>query len=236
VTPESDLFVVDWECCHDDIRLEALHEADGAITSDLACVHGGSLKAEFGRGAVDFNHVTMAWEFHTLVAIFRRLWSTKANTFLLGHSLHRHWYHESFSRKTRRRTWGKTSLFKRDHDVPKVLAVFGTHRVDWFVGVSLNAGWFIPDRKLTANNRRRKDLFSLPIADQQCLEELGYKKKLQDVDDAILANAKFLDQIVSNPDIFGHDIESLGEEGVGQSKGNSDNHGRDTQGSYAVSR
>jgi carnosine N-methyltransferase len=44
------------------------------------------------------------------------------------------------------------------------------------------------------------------------LERLGYKQKLADVDDAILANAEFLNQIVANPEIFGHDLSSLKEE------------------------
>jgi carnosine N-methyltransferase len=43
---------------------------------------------------------------------------------------------------------------------------------------------------------------------------LGYKKKLDEVDKAILVNADFLAQIVSNPEIFGRDLkEEEGEEG-----------------------
>lgn len=53
-------------------------------------------------------------------------------------------------------------------------------------------------------------MLRLPLADQALLEELGYKKKLQDVDKAILVNATFLNQIVANPEIFGHDL-SLNE-------------------------
>ncbi|KAK0447258.1 N2227-like protein-domain-containing protein [Armillaria borealis] len=60
---------------------------------------------------------------------------------------------------------------------------------------------------LTANNRRRRDLFTLPKADQDLLASLGYKEKLNLVDDAILANAAFLNQIVANPEIFGHDVD-----------------------------
>jgi carnosine N-methyltransferase len=41
------------------------------------------------------------------------------------------------------------------------------------------------------------------------LERVGYKQKLADVDEAILANAKFLDQIIANPEIFGHDVSSM---------------------------
>lgn len=36
---------------------------------------------------------------------------------------------------------------------------------------------------------------------------MGYKEKLNLVDDAILANAAFLNQIVANPEIFGHDVD-----------------------------
>ena len=63
-----------------------------------------------------------------------------------------------------------------------------------------------------ANHRRRKDLYTLPPADLEILERLGYKQKLDEVDDAILANAKFLNQIVANPEIFGHDISALDEQ------------------------
>lgn len=45
-------------------------------------------------------------------------------------------------------------------------------------------------------------MFTLPREDQALLEQLGYKRKLADVDDAILANAEFLGQIVANPAIF----------------------------------
>ncbi|KAI0922653.1 hypothetical protein AcW1_002757 [Taiwanofungus camphoratus] len=60
---------------------------------------------------------------------------------------------------------------------------------------------------LSANNRRRKDFFTLPRADQELLETLGYKTKLAEADRAILANADFLNQIVANPEIFGHELD-----------------------------
>lgn len=41
------------------------------------------------------------------------------------------------------------------------------------------------------------------------MERLGYKQKLTDVDNAILRNAEFLNKIVANPEIFGHDVSSL---------------------------
>ncbi|KAJ2916234.1 hypothetical protein MD484_g4197, partial [Candolleomyces efflorescens] len=61
--------------------------------------------------------------------------------------------------------------------------------------------------QLSANNRRRRDVFALSREDQDVLDKLGYKKKLDEVDTAILANADFLAKIVENPEIFGHDIE-----------------------------
>ncbi|THH19544.1 hypothetical protein EW146_g1640 [Bondarzewia mesenterica] len=76
---------------------------------------------------------------------------------------------------------------------------------------------------LAGNNRRRKDLFTLSREDQLLLDKLGYKKKLEEVDMAILKNAEFLSQIVANPEIFGHDLddEEEGEEGEGE-----EHHGR----------
>ncbi|KAG6829630.1 hypothetical protein H0H92_003963 [Tricholoma furcatifolium] len=64
---------------------------------------------------------------------------------------------------------------------------------------------------LAANNRRRKDIYRLPLADQQVLETLGYKQKLDQVDDAIRANAEFLSKIVANPEIFGHEMQAEDE-------------------------
>ena len=66
--------------------------------------------------------------------------------------------------------------------------------------------------KLAANNRRRRDIFSISRDDQALLDALGYKKKLDEVDEAILANADFLGQIVENPEIFGHDIDDEEDE------------------------
>ncbi|TFY80859.1 hypothetical protein EWM64_g3160 [Hericium alpestre] len=67
---------------------------------------------------------------------------------------------------------------------------------------------------LTSNNRRRKDFFTLPLEDQALLDSLGYKQKLAQVDEAILANAEFLNQIASNPEIFGHDVDEESTEAV----------------------
>lgn len=66
--------------------------------------------------------------------------------------------------------------------------------------------------QLTANNRRRKDLYTLPQADKALLDSVGYRRKLQEIDTAILANADFLHKIVANPEIFGHDV-TMGEDG-----------------------
>ncbi|KAJ3848069.1 N2227-domain-containing protein [Lentinula lateritia] len=66
---------------------------------------------------------------------------------------------------------------------------------------------------LAANNRRRKDLFTLPKADRELLEQLGYKEKLDQVDKAILANEQFLNKIVIDPEIFGDDGNDAVEEG-----------------------
>jgi hypothetical protein len=67
--------------------------------------------------------------------------------------------------------------------------------------------------QLAINNRRRKDLYALPLADQELLGQLGYKQKLAEVDAAIQANAEFIQQIVANPEIFGP--EPNDEDGAG---------------------
>ncbi|KAK7678716.1 hypothetical protein QCA50_018298 [Cerrena zonata] len=81
---------------------------------------------------------------------------------------------------------------------------------------------------LTANNRRRKDIYVLPKADQDLLTNLGYKEKLAEVDKAIFVNATFLNQIVDNPEIFGHNIDDecgeLHDDSISQPNG-SQSHG-----------
>ncbi|KAH7929022.1 N2227-domain-containing protein [Leucogyrophana mollusca] len=69
---------------------------------------------------------------------------------------------------------------------------------------------------LAANNRRRKDLYTLPHSDKELLDIIGYRQKLQEVDKAILINAEFLKQIVANPEIFGHDLPSQDLDGEQQ--------------------
>ena len=44
------------------------------------------------------------------------------------------------------------------------------------------------------------------------LGDLGYKEKLEAIDKAILVNASFLNQIVADPEIFGHDLDVDEEE------------------------
>ncbi|VDC05234.1 unnamed protein product [Peniophora sp. CBMAI 1063] len=55
---------------------------------------------------------------------------------------------------------------------------------------------------LAANNRRRKDLYTLPRADQEMIGSLGYKQKLTEVDSAIQTNAEFLHEIAKDPGLF----------------------------------
>ncbi|KZV71234.1 N2227-domain-containing protein [Peniophora sp. CONT] len=55
---------------------------------------------------------------------------------------------------------------------------------------------------LSANNRRRKDLYTLPRSDQELLGSLGYKEKLAEVDSAIQMNAEFLHEIAKDPGLF----------------------------------
>ena len=64
--------------------------------------------------------------------------------------------------------------------------------------------------QLAANNKRRKDIYTLPRADQELLGRIGYKNKISELDKAITANDEFLKKIVANPEIFGHDLEDTG--------------------------
>lgn len=51
------------------------------------------------------------------------------------------------------------------------------------------------------------------MEDQKLLDGLGWKKKLVDIDNAILANANFVQAIIAKPEIFS-DAE-LAEDGEG---------------------
>ncbi|KAJ8517718.1 hypothetical protein ONZ45_g5124 [Pleurotus djamor] len=66
---------------------------------------------------------------------------------------------------------------------------------------------------LAANNRRRKDLFTIPRNDRELIGKVGYKEKLDEVDKAIQVNADFLNQIIANPEIFGHHPDDQSEDG-----------------------
>ena len=67
-------------------------------------------------------------------------------------------------------------------------------------------------------------MFTLPREDQVLIDQLGFKRKLAEVDNAILANAAFLNQIVAHPEIFENgpeeddSEEGLGEEKVGETR------------------
>ncbi|KAJ6621039.1 N2227-domain-containing protein [Mycena sp. CBHHK59/15] len=85
---------------------------------------------------------------------------------------------------------------------------------------------------LSANNRRRKDLFALPKADQELLTTLGYKQQLDRVDNAIITNADFLSEVVSNPEIFGHNLgaDSANETDVSMDSTTNHSHDHDSLG------
>lgn len=74
--------------------------------------------------------------------------------------------------------------------------------------------------QLSANNKRRKDIYRLPRADTELIREIKYREKLEFVDRAILENAHFLLRIVENPDMFGHDVDLADLESDDEKKGN----------------
>ena len=59
--------------------------------------------------------------------------------------------------------------------------------------------------QLNANNRRRKDIHTLPLPDRDLLDAIGYKERILDADKAILLNAAFLNDVIASPEIFSHD-------------------------------
>ena len=79
--------------------------------------------------------------------------------------------------------------------------------------------------QLSANNRRRKDIYKIPRADQELLTALGYKSRLHEIDEAIIANAQFLKQLIADPEIFGHELEAEHEDAEEQEGGPSHSHG-----------
>ncbi len=68
--------------------------------------------------------------------------------------------------------------------------------------------------QLAVNNRRRKDVYTIPRQDQELLGRLGYKNKISEVDKAIMVNAEFLKRVIAEPEIFEYyaeDAESPSE-------------------------
>jgi len=55
---------------------------------------------------------------------------------------------------------------------------------------------------ITANNKRRRDYFKLPEEDRKLLEALGWKARLDKVDECIAVNGGVLRTFVENPEIF----------------------------------
>jgi carnosine N-methyltransferase len=67
---------------------------------------------------------------------------------------------------------------------------------------------------ISANTRRRRDFFKLPPEDRAILETVGWKARLDKVDDLIAENAKVLNRVVANPAIFMDEDElAVAEEG-----------------------
>ena len=80
-------------------------------------------------------------------------------------------------------------------------------------------------------------MYTLPKADQELLDTLGYKQKLEEVDKAILVNADFLAQIVSEPEIFGHDLEEEeGEKGESNADPSNFTHSHESGASFVLFR
>ncbi|KDR76864.1 hypothetical protein GALMADRAFT_95480 [Galerina marginata CBS 339.88] len=88
---------------------------------------------------------------------------------------------------------------------------------------------------LSANNRRRKDVYTLPKADQELLENLGYKQKLDVVDEAIIVNSDFLAEIANDPQIFGHDVEDEEDEPGAERPAVTHSHSHDQGSSHSHS-
>ncbi|PVG03867.1 N2227-domain-containing protein [Serendipita vermifera] len=67
---------------------------------------------------------------------------------------------------------------------------------------------------ISANTRRRRDFHKLPPRDKELLEEVGWKARLDAVDDLIAENAKLLNQVVANPTMFmsAEELEIAGNE------------------------
>jgi hypothetical protein len=66
--------------------------------------------------------------------------------------------------------------------------------------------------KLSANSRRLRDYYALPRRHQILLDSLGWRKKIDLVDERIEANTRFLRTVINYPEIFEGDSD-LGEKG-----------------------
>ncbi len=73
---------------------------------------------------------------------------------------------------------------------------------------------------MNANNRHRKDFHTLPLADRDLLQSLGYTDRISAVDHAIFVNAEFLNHVIASPEIFSgqyggedeHDLKGIDQE------------------------
>lgn len=71
--------------------------------------------------------------------------------------------------------------------------------------------------QLSANSRRLRDYYALPLAHQSLLESLGWRKKIDLVDERIEANSRFLRAVVDYPEIFDEGSHrSMGVDGEGE--------------------
>jgi carnosine N-methyltransferase len=61
--------------------------------------------------------------------------------------------------------------------------------------------------ELSANSRRLRDYYALPLQHQAMLDSLGWRTKIDLVDQRIEANARFLKTIVDYPEIFEGDSD-----------------------------
>lgn len=62
--------------------------------------------------------------------------------------------------------------------------------------------FFVVKSQLSANSRRLRDYYALPLSHQSLLDSLGWRKKIDLVDERIEANSRFLRAVVDYPEIF----------------------------------
>ena len=75
-------------------------------------------------------------------------------------------------------------------------------------------------------------MYTLSVDDQKLLDELGWKKRLQEIDEAIMVNAKFVKEIIADTQIFldadldgGHEDEEAGPSDTHNHDRHSHHHG-----------